>query len=131
MHSFIWASISIVSVIFIVFILALFKINITDIIYSMLSGSVVGVAICLFALSKSASASRASRIMFACVLSSAIGWIISLVFLKLTTLNIFGDAALAFDLVIGILVSFSVGAQMLEHKVSKEHDDVSNHELFK
>jgi hypothetical protein len=131
MHSLVWALISITSVVVIIFVLALLKVDITDIIFSMLSGSFVGAGICLLALSKGVNASRTSQIMFSCVLSSAIGWAASVTLLKITTLNIFGNTALAFDLVIGIIVSLSVGAHMLEHKSSKEFHSTTDHDLFK
>ena len=88
----------------------LFKVGIdpTDPLFALLGGAVVG-AISAIAISlNSAASTRAASLLFSSITGSLAAWLIAIFLIKLTGLSLFGSAALAFDLLVGVIGATTV-----------------------
>lgn len=106
--SFIWGALSLVFMMALIFILALTAVDVGDIVYAMLSGSFVGLLTATYALAKGVPPGRSVFLIFAGIVGSALAWILSMLLLKITTLILYSETALAFDLIIGMIGSSSL-----------------------
>jgi hypothetical protein len=79
-----------------------------DMVYAMLSGSIVGLAIGLFALAKGIKTHFSTLFVFAGIIGAIVGWVFGLIVLQTISVNLFSTTALAFDLVAGLVGAASV-----------------------
>lgn len=102
MQSIIWGGASIAFTVVFSLVLILLEIDIGDVMYAMLSGSVVGLVAAMFALAKGLAPHRAVLLLFTAIVAAAAGWFFGLFLLKLFTMQLYSVTAMAFDLIIGI-----------------------------
>lgn len=113
--SLVWGALSIVFIICIMFVLLLVKVDVLDVLFSMLSGAFVGTILCTYALYKEPNPSNVSLLFLICIVSSAVAWVLTVVVLKISTLWLIGNAALALDLITGAIGAVS-GSTLLFFK---------------
>jgi hypothetical protein len=101
--SFVWAAVSIVFIVLLLFVLILIAGDVGDVAYTMLSGAVVGFVTAAISLSKGIRPGRCAFLIFSAIVGSVIGSFFSLLLLKITTVSLFGSTALVFDLAVGIV----------------------------
>jgi hypothetical protein len=114
MRNLLWGLASLVFVVLSFLGLLLAKVDIGDIVYAILSGSIIGSAMSLLALSRGATANRATFLLFNAIVASTGGWLLALLLLKIITVNLYGVTAIAFDLIVGIVGAVCVGAYLFE-----------------
>ena len=110
---FVWGVISVVFVVAITFVLAALKYQVADALYVLLSGAVVGAGFTLASLLRGGSAGKSVRLFFLALLGAVAAWALGQVLCRLTTVWLIGDAALAYDLLVGVIGSVTVGSAML------------------
>lgn len=108
MLSFVWWIATIVFVIVLLFVLRLLSIDGTDIMYAMLSGSVVGMLASVVVFSRGAKPHCAVFVVFAAIVASSVSWLLALLLVKLTKVNLLGISALALDLTMGIVGAVAI-----------------------
>jgi len=98
-------------------ILLVIKIDVADVMFSMLAGSVVGVVSAFLALAKS----NASRLpifhVLVGIVGSAVGWLFGLICIKIVGVNLFSNTALAFDLLTGLVGATTANLVALQRAV--------------
>src|SRR5688572_21080145 len=102
MLNFIWAIAAIVFIPLLLRILLLAAVDVADVLYPMLSGSIVGFAASTFALARRAQTHLAVFVMFAGTVGGAAGWLVGWLTIRMANLNLFSITALAFDLIVGM-----------------------------
>ena len=100
---FIWELASFVLVLLVALLVATVGLLTTDMLYALLSGSVVGFFTMLFQLSQGRPYSSAAASMFFSLVGALTAFIIAWAVLLIFTSGIMGSAALALDLLIGII----------------------------
>jgi hypothetical protein len=115
-----WGAGCLVTVIALLYLLLLAKIGIADIVYAMLSGAIVGTAVSLFAYARGLTSDRAVIVLFASILSAAASWLIALLLVKLTKVNLLGITALAFDLLVGIIGAATIAYTLTHWFMAKQ-----------
>ncbi len=113
--SFVWAAVSIVFIVLLLFVLILIAGDVGDVAYTMLSGAVVGFVTAAISLSKGIRPGRCAFLIFSAIVGSVIGSFFSLLLLKITTVSLFGSTALVFDLAVGIVGASSLSFFFLAH----------------
>lgn len=108
MKSFFWGVASVVVVIVTSLVLILVDIDAADVIYSMLAGSIVGLVLSVVAFAKGADAGRAMSLLFFGVVGAVIGWLVSVVLVRVATLSLYSTTALTFDLLVGVFGAASL-----------------------
>ncbi|NLA40309.1 MAG: hypothetical protein GX874_02695 [Smithella sp.] len=94
--------------------LVLMKIDIADIVFSILSGSIVALVFSTLASYKGLSKWQVGVISSFTILGSIVAWFIALIFLKVTTLSLYGTTAMVFDLFIGMIGATFVAVSAVE-----------------
>jgi len=89
-------------------------ISVTDMLYSILSGSVVALFAALFALSKSIQSRKVLELVFLSLLGSAGAWLAGVLVRLPLSLNIYGSTAIAYDFILGFIGALAVAAHLLE-----------------
>lgn len=80
-----------------------FGVNISVFLCVVLSGSVVGFALCLFALSQGIRTELSSSLIFFGTAGAIIFWIFSSIILKITTITLYNTTGDIFGLFIGVV----------------------------
>ena len=101
-------------VVLLTLILLLAKLNVGDIMYSMLGAAFVSIFASGFAISQNVGAFKVCAIVLFSIISGATGWLFSLMLLKITTVSLYGITALAFDLMIGVVSAITVSSLLIE-----------------
>ncbi|GMM87014.1 hypothetical protein [Pseudoalteromonas sp. MTN2-4] len=94
--------------------LVLMKIDVADIVFSILSGSIVALVFSTLASYKGISKWKVGVISSFTILGSIVAWFIALIFLKITTLSLYGTTAMVFDLFIGMIGATFVAVASVE-----------------
>lgn len=106
---------SIAFIVFIILVMLIIKIDVADIMFSILSGSFVAFFAALLGLFKNISSSRVLTLVFLSIVSAAFSWFIARFFLMILTISLYSTTALAFDLTIGIIGSIAMSAVLIEY----------------
>ncbi|POP51498.1 hypothetical protein [Zhongshania marina] len=122
MQSFIWGVASIALMVIVIFVLLMSKIDIGDVVYAMLSGSIVGLLAATYSFSRGGEAHRSVFLIFAGIAASVGGWFFTLLLLKITTVTIYSKTALAFDLIVGLVGAASLCFFLLGRNVDKQSE---------
>lgn len=104
----------IASIIVILLVLLLVNMDVGDIVFSMLSGAFVSFFVALVAMSKNLPSHKILLIVLFSILSAAGAWIVALIFLKITTVSLYSNTALAFDLTVGIIGAIAMSSVLIE-----------------
>ncbi|MGD8743878.1 MAG: hypothetical protein PVH46_10690 [Granulosicoccaceae bacterium] len=120
MKTFAWGIGCLLSLVVLLYVLLLAQIGIADIVYAMLSGAIVGIATSLVGYAKGLSPHGAVSIVFASIMGAAASWLIALLLVKLTKVNLLGITALAFDLLIGIVGAATVAYLLLQFLIDRK-----------
>jgi len=110
MQSIIWGGASIAFTVVFSLVLLFLEIDIGDVMYAMLSGSIVGLVFATCALTKDVAPHQAVLLLFTAIVAAAAGWFLGFFLLKLFTMQIYSITALAFDLIVGICGSLTACA---------------------
>ncbi len=105
---FLWGIGSIVFVVIVLFVSIFAKLDIGGAVYSMLSGSIVGIVATIFAITRGVSPGRSVFLVFAGIVGSVGSFLFSVIILKITTMSLYGETDLVFGLIIGIIGSSSL-----------------------
>ena len=108
MLTFIWAGAAIAFIPVLLLVLLLIKADVGDIVYSMLSGSIVGLIAGVFGLAKGIRTDKTVFLVFAGILGGSAGWLFSWVMVRITQINVYSTTALAFDLMVGLVGAASL-----------------------
>ena len=101
MKSIIWSIILVVAILGMIYLSILMK-NTFDLMYALLSGSIVGAGFSLIGMLKM-NANEGLKIFMISVLSAGITWFVVVQITILLTISLFGNTAMLYDLVLGIL----------------------------
>ena len=96
------------------FVLALLKYQVSDVLYVLLSGSVVAAGFALATVLRGASAAKAGGLLCFALVGSLAAWGLGQILCRLTTVWLIGNAALAYDLLLGVIGAVTVGCAKLE-----------------
>jgi hypothetical protein len=120
MQSFIWGAASLALMVIVVLVFLVVKIDIGDVVYTMLSGSIVGLLAGIYSFNNGGEAHRSVLLIFSGIAASIGSWLFTLLLLKITTVTIYSNTALAFDLIVGLVGSASLCFFLLGRNVDKQ-----------
>jgi hypothetical protein len=108
MFSLIWGAANIVFVVVLLLLFLVAKIDVVDIMYTILSGSVVGMVMCVFALSQGISTGQSAFLVFSGGIGAVVSWFFAGFLLQVTTVSLYGNTAIAFDIFVGLVGATSL-----------------------
>jgi len=114
---YLWGFLSVAIVVTIVSFLAHAGVDVVaDLLFAMLGGAVVGAFASITLSFRSTSALPGPKIIFVSIVGAAVSLFIAGVLLKITTVSLFGTAAMVFDLLIGVIgATTALTASTLQH----------------
>ena len=118
---FIWGAACVAFVVAFCLMLVLFKSQVADALYVMLSGSVVAAAFASISVVRGDSAVYATKLLFFALVGSIAAWVLGQILCWITTMWLIGDAALAYDLLMGVLGATTVACSLLDTSRQGEH----------
>lgn len=98
-------------------ILLVIKIDVADVMFSMLAGSVVGVVSAFLALAKSDAGRQPIFQVLVGIAGGAVGWLFGLICIKIVGVNLFSNTALAFDLLTGLVGATTANLVALQRAI--------------
>lgn len=101
--------------------LVLLKSQVADALYVMLSGSVVAAAFVAISVVRGDSAAYATRLLFFALVGSIAAWVLGQILCWITARWFIGEAALAYDLLMGVLGATTVACLLLDTSRRGEH----------
>lgn len=120
MQSFIWGAASLALMVIVILVFLVVKIDIGDVVYAMLSGSIVGLLSGIYSFNNGGEPHRSVLFIFSGIAASIGSWLFTLLLLKITTVTIYSNTALAFDLIVGLVGSASLCFFLLGRNVDKQ-----------
>lgn len=117
---FVWAAAAIASIPLILFALFLADMGnlAIDLVYAMLSGSIVGLAAGIVASAKNLKTHISTLLLFAGILGAVAGWLFAWIVLSVISINLYSTTALGFDLIVGLIGAAPVCFFLLDRYVN-------------